>query len=292
MVDELPEPLVDLALWLADYYGSTPARALELVAPPKRKARGERPQPAERDSLGGEAEPAQLSESQHEPSPGIVEALDGGGGNVLLHGATGSGKTEVYLQAAPRRSSGERARSCSCRRSRSRRKRRPSASAVRRPRRRAPLVADGGGAAGRARADRERGGADRRRRPLGGLRPVAPLGVICVDEEHDASYKQEADPRYDARVAAKRAALEGAVAIFGTATPRPESWERLERLELGAVSRARCRRSASSTCAGRPAIRSRHRSSRSSAPWSRTEARRSCSSTAAASLSRPLRACG
>ena len=60
------------------------------------------------------------------------------------------------------------------------------------------------------------------------------LGLICVDEEHDASYKQESDPRYDARtVAAKRASLEGAVAVYGSATPRPESWERLERLELG-----------------------------------------------------------
>ena len=58
--------------------------------------------------------------------------------------------------------------------------------------------------------------------------------MICVDEEHDASYKQESDPRYDARtVAAKRAALEGAVAVFGSATPRPESWGSLERLELG-----------------------------------------------------------
>ncbi|MGZ8686803.1 MAG: replication restart helicase PriA, partial [Gaiellaceae bacterium] len=58
--------------------------------------------------------------------------------------------------------------------------------------------------------------------------------VICVDEEHDASYKQESDPRYDARtVAAKRAALESAVAIFGSATPRPESWGTLERLDLG-----------------------------------------------------------
>ena len=64
--------------------------------------------------------------------------------------------------------------------------------------------------------------------------PVPSLGLICVDEEHDASYKQESDPRYDARtVAAKRAALEGAVAVYGSATPRPESWERLERLELG-----------------------------------------------------------
>ena len=58
--------------------------------------------------------------------------------------------------------------------------------------------------------------------------------MICIDEEQDSSYKQESDPRYDARtVAAKRASLEGAVAVFGSATPRPESWERLERLELG-----------------------------------------------------------
>src|SRR5262249_43208399 len=64
--------------------------------------------------------------------------------------------------------------------------------------------------------------------------PVARLGVICVDEEHDASYKQESDPRYDARtVAAKRVALERAVTVFGSATPRPETWGSLERLELG-----------------------------------------------------------
>jgi primosomal protein N' (replication factor Y) len=64
--------------------------------------------------------------------------------------------------------------------------------------------------------------------------PVPSLGVICIDEEHDSSYKQESDPRYDARtVAAKRASLEGAVAVFGSATPRPESWASLERIELG-----------------------------------------------------------
>src|SRR5437764_1436750 len=64
--------------------------------------------------------------------------------------------------------------------------------------------------------------------------PVRGLGLVVVDEEHDPSYKQESDPRYDARsVAAKRAALEGAVAVYGSATPRPESWFALERLELG-----------------------------------------------------------
>src|SRR5687768_3839091 len=50
-LDEVPGTLVDLALWLADYYGSTPARALELVAPTRRKPRGERPSPAIRESL-------------------------------------------------------------------------------------------------------------------------------------------------------------------------------------------------------------------------------------------------
>ena len=52
---ELPPALVDLALWVADYYGSTPARALELVAPKLRARRGERRPRAE--GFGGEAEP-------------------------------------------------------------------------------------------------------------------------------------------------------------------------------------------------------------------------------------------
>jgi primosomal protein N' (replication factor Y) len=61
------------------------------------------------------------------------------------------------------------------------------------------------------------------------------VGLIVVDEEHDPAYKQESDPRYDARtVAAKRAALEGAVAVYGSATPRPESWARLRRSSLSA----------------------------------------------------------
>ena len=46
VAETLPPALVDLALWIADYYGSTPARALELVAPVRRAPRGERPSPA------------------------------------------------------------------------------------------------------------------------------------------------------------------------------------------------------------------------------------------------------
>ena len=99
VVEELPPELVELALWLADYYGSTPGRALGLVAPLKRRPRGERPRPAARDALPGEGAPAALSRTQRAALDRITRAVDGGGGAFLLYGATGSGKTEVYLQA-------------------------------------------------------------------------------------------------------------------------------------------------------------------------------------------------
>ena len=236
VAERLPPALVDLALWLADYYGSTPARALALVAPHTPRRRGER---GDASAAGAftpeETTPERLSESQERALARIVELLGSGGGNVLLEGATGSGKTEVYVRACE----AALARGC-------------GAIVL------VPEIALTPQALGRFRArfgDRvavlhsaltEAERRDERERIVSGeapvvvgarsavFAPVPALGIVCIDEEHDASYKQESDPRYDARtVAAKRAALEGAVAVFGSATPRPESWERLERLELG-----------------------------------------------------------
>jgi primosomal protein N' (replication factor Y) len=63
--------------------------------------------------------------------------------------------------------------------------------------------------------------------------PLDDIGLIVVDEEHESAYKHEGDPRYDARrVAEVRAAAHGAVLIAGSATPRPETIHRLRRLRL------------------------------------------------------------
>jgi primosomal protein N' (replication factor Y) len=233
VVDRISPQLVELALWLADYYGSTPARTLALVAPRVRARRGERRLPPAA-GLPGEAEPAELTRAQRDAVARIVAGLDAGGAHVLLQGPTGSGKTEVYLQAC--------------------------AAALERGRGAivlVPEIALTPQALGRFRArfgdrvavlhsalteaerrdERERIGLGEASVVVGArsaiFAPVPALGLVVVDEEHDASYKQESDPRYDARtVAAKRVALEGAVAVYGSATPRPESWARLERLEL------------------------------------------------------------
>ena len=55
--------------------------------------------------------------------------------------------------------------------------------------------------------------------------PVEPLGLIIVDEEHEHTYKQEEAPRYHARdVAIMRGQMENAVVVLGSATPSMESY--------------------------------------------------------------------
>lgn len=64
--------------------------------------------------------------------------------------------------------------------------------------------------------------------------PVGPLSVIIVDEAHETTYKQDESPHYDARdIALRRAAAEGAVAVYGSATPSMELFQAAQEGELG-----------------------------------------------------------
>ena len=234
VLGSVPPALVDLALWLADYYGSTPARALALVAPEARARRTGARRREGPKALPAEAAPEKLTDEQ-EAALGEIGGAMGTGGSFLLYGATGSGKTEVYLRA--------------CKEALSRGlgaivlvpEIALTPQALGRFTARFPgqvAVLHSGMTDAERRDERERIASGEARVVVGArsavFAPVERLGLICLDEEHDASYKQESDPRYDARtVAAKRASLEGAVAVYGSATPRPESWKRLERLELG-----------------------------------------------------------
>jgi primosomal protein N' (replication factor Y) len=154
---------------------------------------------------------------------------------VLLHGVTGSGKTEVYLRVIEKELGRGRGAIVLV----------PEIALT--PQTAARFEARFGETVAvlHSALTPARRGEEHRRIAAGEARVVVgarsaifaavpDLGVIVVDEEHDASYKHESDPRYDARrVAAKRARLEGALVIFGSATPRPESWHGIaRRIEL------------------------------------------------------------
>jgi primosomal protein N' (replication factor Y) len=170
----------------------------------------------------------------------VLRALDGDGrvpgppARFLLHGVTGSGKTEVYLQAVQATLDAGRGAIVLV----------PEIgltpqTLARFQERFGDVVAVLHSALGQGeRYDewaRLRSG---EARVCVGPRsavfaPLRDVGLIVVDEEHDSSYKHEGDPRYDARtVAAERARRHGAVLICGSATPRPESVVGLRRLRL------------------------------------------------------------
>jgi primosomal protein N' (replication factor Y) (superfamily II helicase) len=209
------------------------ARGLVRTREVQRRRRHESP------GVGAVREGVEPTPDQRAALTAVVEAMPRGGGDgesssFLLHGVTGSGKTEVYLEAA--REALARGRGAvvlvpeiALTPQTMDRFRRRFGDTV--------ALLHSQMSAG-ARYDEWRRLRSGEARICVGPRsavfaPVSDPGLIVVDEEHDSSYKQESDPRYDAReVAARRAMEAGAVLLCGSATPRPESWHRLERLEL------------------------------------------------------------
>ncbi len=189
---------------------------------------------ARHEAVGALVERPELTGDQERALTEITAAVDGGFDDLLLHGVTGSGKTEVYLGAAEHALARGRTVIVMV----------PEIALT-------PQVVTRFAArfgdrvavmhsqltAGQRHDEWlriRRGQADVVVGPRSAIfAPVSKLGLIIVDEEHDASYKQDGDPRYDAReVALERAALEDATLLSGSATPRAEGWERARHIKL------------------------------------------------------------
>ena len=167
-----------------------------------------------------------LSAAQAQAVEHLVGQLDGGFSVHLLHGVTGSGKTEVYLRIIEKLSQA------------------PGLGAVvlvpeiaLTPQTVARFVGRfddvavlHSGLTDAQRHEQWRSIHDGRKRIVVGARsaifaPLSALGLIVVDEEHESSYKQDQLPRYHARdVAIKRAQLRGIPVVLGSATPSLESY--------------------------------------------------------------------
>jgi primosomal protein N' (replication factor Y) len=205
--------------------GALAAKGLALVSSEPPAAAGAR------GLLPAGERPLALTPAQTEAIDAIAGALGHGFAPFLLHGVTGSGKTEVYLQAIARaRDAGRGALVL------------------------VPEIALTPQLAGRFRArfgadvallhsglsDAERHAEWLRLRHgeariCVGVRsavfaPVQDLAILVVDEEHDPSFKQEEGPAYHARdLAVVRAKQADAVCVLGSATPSLESLDNARR---------------------------------------------------------------
>jgi primosomal protein N' (replication factor Y) (superfamily II helicase) len=184
-------------------------------------------EPAELRPPAGGRGSVELLDEQRAALDAIVKDLAAPGGPFLLYGITGSGKTHVYIEAA-----------------------RAALDAGRGVIILVPEISLTPQTIGRFRSElgdviavihsRMSDGERRdslaelvtgKRRLVIGVRsavlvPVANLGLVIVDEEHDHSYKQsDLEPRYNARdVAVMRGRLQGATVVLGSATPSLESF--------------------------------------------------------------------
>src|SRR6185312_11222071 len=203
----VPAEMVALASWIAEEYCSTLARSLALVLPPgaARRLSGRRRRAVARSprlAVGARTpQPPTLNDDQEAAVAALREALAQPAAHTrLLHGVTGSGKTEVYLRAAEMTLAQGRGVVVLV----------PEIALT--PQTVSRFVERFGETV--AVLHSQLRGAERyaewRRLREGEARicigprsavfaPIERLGLVVVDEEHESSYKHEADPRYDAR---------------------------------------------------------------------------------------------
>ncbi len=235
--------IFELCRWISEYYVSPPGEVLKSALPPgisaKHVERGLKPATTFENKTSGDKRDSENVVAGFSPRPVLTEdqiagctAIQSAHGfhTILLHGITGSGKTEIYMQAAEHFLAAGKTSLILV----------PeigltpqltSRFAERFPGRTAVLHS--------SLTRRQR--IDEWLRIYNGAVPIvigtrsavfAPLqnlGLIVVDEEHETSYKQEEVPRYSARdTAVMRGKLAEAAVVLGSATPSMESFRNAE----------------------------------------------------------------
>ncbi|MBD3426347.1 MAG: primosomal protein N' [Candidatus Omnitrophica bacterium] len=232
IIDEEPlftPEMIRLAGWIKDNYFCSWGEALEAMIPGALK-RGKtsmttRAEEEPRDVIP--TEPHVLNRQQQEVLESINRCLDEGRHEVfLLHGITGSGKTEIYLQAMENVLSRGRDGVILV----------PEISLTPQTVDRFMSRFDDRVAVFHSRMLQSVRFREWRRIKSGQAKmvvgprsavfsPFSDPGIFIVDEEHEPSYKQEDSPRYHAReVAIERARMAGVPVILGSATPSMESY--------------------------------------------------------------------
>ncbi len=223
--------LLALTKWIAGYYHSSWGEAIEAALPGPLK-KGKIKTKPRHPSIEEEYEPTENFKPTHEQDAAlksIRESISKGKNDVyLLHGITGSGKTEVYMQSIESALKMGKSAIVLV----------PEISLTPQAIERFKSRFGGVVAVLHSRLLESERFLEWKKLKEGaaniavGARsaifaPVKNLGLIVIDEEHETSYKQDDAPRYNARdVAIERARISGAAVILGSATPSIESFQK------------------------------------------------------------------
>jgi len=225
-----PETL-QLAQWMKDKYYCTLAAALRCITPTA-KADGKFPGTRNMPKDIAPNPPAAVTLTTAQDAA-VNRILDGATKPFLLHGVTGSGKTEVYIRAIQHTLSQNRQAIVLV----------PEIALT--PQMVSLFTAHFGSRVAVTHSRLTQGERFQIwRRALDGeislvigprsavFAPFASVGLIVIDEEHEHTYHSETTPKYDARaVAVQRAKLCGATVILGSATPSLESYHKAQENE-------------------------------------------------------------
>ena len=236
----LPEALVQLALWISGYYATHLASVLQTILPRGiQKKRRPLSQPS-REKLRDRTKNV-LNDTQKNAVHVVSEMSPG---SALLHGITGSGKTEVYIELAKQALAAGKSAIILV----------PEIALTSQVVDEFSqhfediiLVHSRQTEAQRHKAWQEALTSTKPRLIIGPrsalFTPLASIGLIVIDEAHEPSFKQEQSPRYSAlRAASILAKHHGAKVVLGSATPSIADYyifEQSERPVITMNSRAR-----------------------------------------------------